>query len=522
MNPFLLVAIAALPQDPPRERFPDQPQQDALHYDLALHVDPAQRQLTGSVHYTFRAEAPLQSIRLDARRSDDWHVTFAGADGQALPSAWDDDAQCVVLTLQQQLGKGEQVQFTAALAGTPVDGFYFKPNRYGDALAFTDHYSIRARGWLPCEDNPTDRARFSLHVEYPRDCEAVGFGVPGEPAAGAPPPPTGFTALDLRSDAEIPPYMWALVVGPFARVHEDGDPRLLDHFVYQQDVAAAKRALVHEAAWLQTMEKTFGPYSYGKYTTVQCPTRWGGFEAPGNVQLAEDLFDSPQGVGTLAHELVHMWFGDGVGYARWREVWLSEGFASYFGPWLWSQQGGPPLQDALRDLRNTWLRSRDGRIKTVRDDTFAHPDQALNANTYPKGAWVLHMLRGELGEEAFFKAPAQYYRDHQGHSLATADFVAAVQSSSGQDLGWFFAQWLDRVGCPELKVAAQDGAITVTQVQKGEPYRFWLRLRWHAPDGAVLARRQRIDQQEQRLAVDGAVRDLEVDPDVELLFRTAR
>src|SRR5262249_42752661 len=135
--------------------------------------------------------------------------------------------------------------------------------------------------------------------------------------------------------------------------------------------------------------------------------------------------------------------------------------------WLWSQQGGPPLPDAMRDLRTTWLRSRDGRMKTVRDDTFAHPDQALNANTYPKGAWVLHMLRGELGEAAFFKALAQYYRDHQGHSLVTADFVAAVQGSCGQDLGWFFAQWLDRVGCPELKVTAQDGAITVTQTQQG-------------------------------------------------------
>src|SRR5262245_66043950 len=98
MNPFVLLALAALPQDPPRERFPDQPQQDALHYDLALHVDPAQRQLTGSVSYTFRAESALQSIRLDARRSDDWHVTFAGEGGHVLPSAWDDDAQCVVLT----------------------------------------------------------------------------------------------------------------------------------------------------------------------------------------------------------------------------------------------------------------------------------------------------------------------------------------------------------------------------------------------------------------------------------------
>ncbi|MCA8965682.1 MAG: hypothetical protein H6838_07540 [Planctomycetes bacterium] len=514
------VLLLQQPQEPSTLRFPDQPAQDALEYAIRLTVDMQRKELQGTVLYTFAAVEPLTTIRLDAQHSDAWRVQFTDLAGAPLPAEWQDDH--VTLTLPQPAAKGEKVQFRGTMQGKPIDGFYFRDNRYGEPMAFTDHYSIRARGWLPCEDHPADRARFTLHLVYPEAEEAVGFGVP-QPQDEVAEVPRGYRALDLAGTAEIPPYMFAIVVGPLARVHEDGDPRIVDHFVYRRDVDKAKVALVHDAAWLRQMEQTFGPYAYGKYTTVQCPTRWGGFEAPGNVQLAENLFDDPaRGVGTLAHELVHMWFGDSVGYSQWREVWLSEGFASYFGPWLHAQAGGPTLQQSMQAMRQRWATSFEGRTKTIRDDHFAHPDAALNSNTYPKGAWVLHMLRGELGDEAFWKALRAYFVRFRGTSVLTTDFVAAVGESSGQDLGWFFAQWLDRVGCPELRADVNAGGIDVEQVQKGEPYTFWLRLRWRDGAGERVERRVRIDAAKVHVPVPGEVTDLQIDPDVELLFRPAR
>lgn len=512
------LALVAAPQQP----FADLPQQDALSYAIALTVDVEQQTLQGSVDYVFAAVEPLATITLDARRSPEWRVDFTDADGKAMFAAWRDEQ--VVLTLSKPLAKGEQVRFHAALAGKPVDGFYFTRNRHGAAMAFTDHYAIRARGWLPCEDHPADRAKFSLHVVHAQGLQLLGYGTPvAHPVASWPAPPAGFVAADLAADAEIPPYMLALVLGPYARVHEDGDARLVDHFVYARDVEKAKAAYGQHATWLQTMERTFGPYLFGKYTTAQCPTRWGGFEAPGNVLLAEDLFEgADHGRGTLAHELVHMWFGDGVGYAAWRDVWLSEGFASYFGPWLQSQTGGPSHRDSLVQMRESWRRSREGRIKSIRDDHFATPDLVLNANTYPKGAWVLHMLRGELGDEAFFKALRAYYGQFAGQAVRNVDFTTAVEKSSGAELSGFFTQWLDRVGCPELKVVAADGAIAIEQVQPGEPYVFWLRLRWRDAAGAVQQQRVRVSGKTTNVPATGGVQDLEVDPDVELLFRPAR
>lgn len=514
-----LALVSFTPQGP--ARFPGVPEQDARHYDINLHIDLQKRQLSGYVDYTFTAVEELKTIRLDARRSDAWQVTFLDAKGTSeLKSDWGKDH--VVVTLPTTAKKGSDVHFRARLRGTPVDGFYFKRNRYGDLMAFTDHYSIRARGWLPCEDHPGDRAKFSVRMTYREGNEAIAFGLAASGLQSIE-EPKGYRTQVLTGQSEIPPYMFAIVVGPLARIREAGDKRLVDHLVYKQDVAKAKAELVNHAAWIAAMEQKFGSYPYGKYMTVQCPTRWGGFEAPGNVQLAERLFDNPgRSQGTLAHELVHMWFGDAVGYSEWREVWLSEGFASYFGPWLHAQTGGPTLQKSMGSLRTRWAKSFEGRTKSIRDDSFPHPDQALNSNTYPKGAWVLHMLRGEVGDDVFFSALKTYVDECRGSSVITEDFVTLIERTTKTELSWFFDQWLDGIGCPELKRSITKQTITIEQVQKGAPYKFWLRLRWQGDGGKLVEKRVRIDAAKVSVPFQGACHDLQLDPDVELLFRAAK
>jgi aminopeptidase N len=516
---FAAATLACLtPQAP--ERFPSLHEQDARRYDIELNIDLAEQRLTGTVDYTFTAVEELNSIRLDAQRSDDWQVTFRDLSGNELTSEWGE--QHVRITLPQPAAKDSDIRFRAELRGKPVDGFYFKQNRYGDLMAFTDHYSIRARGWLPCEDNPDDRAVFSLVMHYPDGNEAVGFGMPTEGFVQQA-KQKGLTTQALTGTSEIPPYMFAIVVGPLARIAEAGDPRLTGHLAYKQDIDKAKAALVHHAAWIAAMEQAFGRYPYGKYMTVQCPTRWGGFEAPGNVQLAESLFDNPtRGQGTLAHELVHMWFGDAVGYAVWREVWLSEGFASYFGPWLHAQSGGPTLSESMSNLRARWRQSFEGRTKSIRDDRFAHPDQALNSNTYPKGAWVLHMLRGEVGDDAFFSALKAYVAACRGRSVTTADFVEIIERETKTELSWFFEQWLDRIDCPTIRLTPGPNSIEITQMQKGDAYKFWIRLRWQNDKDEPVVKRIRVESTSTKVAITGACHDLQIDPKVELLFREAK
>jgi aminopeptidase N len=529
-------------QEPDHSRFVGYPEQDALHYALDLTLDPAKPGLVGSCQYTFRSDVDqLAFIRLDLLPSENYQVSYTSLDGQPLTATADDLG--VKVMLSEPLSKGEQIQFRAHFKGQPADGIYWRNSRYGKPVVYTDHFSTRARGWLPCEDFPGDRASFELQIRTPGKTNQIACSGMGEQTQVEWDGGGVGQQWNSRTQSDISTYMLAFAVGSYMRYQEEGDPRLESHFVYTKDLAKARRGLNRHAEWIALMEKSFGPYAYGKYTTVQVPTRWGGMENPGLVWLMEGIFDGrDRGHGTLAHELVHMWFGDAVGYARWEDAWLSEGFASYLGPWLTEQAGnGAPIRNSMQGIRRRWLNTKAGRLRPIRWQEYGKPDDffgSSSVNTYSKAAFVLHMLRAELGDELFFAGLGNYTRKHSGQAVVTSDFQTAIeevlaqaaQESAGAkwaaddvDLGWFFSQWLDRPDCPHLSFDWNESGVTVKQTQESDPFRFGLTLKWTTAAG---------EEREQRFPIDGRVTEIEleggpirspiIDPHVHLLYRRSK
>ena len=132
------------------------------------------------------------------------------------------------------------------------------------------------------------------------------------------------------------------------------------------------------------------------------------------------------------------------------------------------------------------------------------------------------MLRGEVGDEAFFAALKAYVAKFRGSSITTAQFVACVEEQTGEELGWFFDQWLDRVGCPTLEVTESQDGLRIRQTQQGAPYRCWLRLGWRDDAGLPRGCRVLLDGAGALVATDGGCNQLQIDPSVELLFRLAK
>ncbi len=154
----------------------------------------------------------------------------------------------------------------------------------------------------------------------------------------------------------------------------------------------------------------------------------------------------------IAHEIAHQWFGDCVTEADWHHIWLSEGFATYLtSMYIESVQGKARLASDMARSRSSIIRDSEKNPCPVIDTTITNLMQLLSVNSYQKGAWVLHMLRYETGDDDFIKGLRLFYDGFRNSNALRSDFQESDGRCSGKDLSNFFKQWLEVAGEPELK-----------------------------------------------------------------------
>jgi aminopeptidase N len=180
-------------------------------------------------------------------------------------------------------------------------------------------------------------------------------------------------------------------------------------------------------------------------------------------------------VDVVAHEIAHQWFGDSVTESTWADLWLSEGFATYFSAlFIQRHEGEQAFQEYMKQAAETYFRYEQRSRTPIFDRETEDLLKLLNANNYQKGAWVLHMLRSLLGDDAFFRGVRSYYNDHKNSTASTEDLRAALEKSSGQNLRDFFARWVYGKGHPHYEVTwrwkKDDLTITVRQLQAEPPF----------------------------------------------------
>jgi aminopeptidase N len=166
-------------------------------------------------------------------------------------------------------------------------------------------------------------------------------------------------------------------------------------------------------------------------------------------------------VELVAHETAHQWFGDAVTPATWSDLWLSEGFATYFaGLFVEHAEGRAAFREYMRRKGEEYLKYEQTRRAPIHDRDTEDLNELLNPNNYQKGAWVLHMLRAELGDDAFFRAVRAYYRAHLHRTATTEDLRAAFERASGKNLRRFFARWVYASGHPRYEAEWRWGTTT--------------------------------------------------------------
>jgi aminopeptidase N len=207
-------------------------------------------------------------------------------------------------------------------------------------------------------------------------------------------------------------------------------------------------------AILKFLSDYIGPYPYEKLANVQSKTIYGGMENASAIFYDEGSATSSRTVESLlAHEITHQWFGDMATEKSFAHLWLSEGFATYLTHiYIESKYGMDSLNAEMK-------KDREGVIdfgKTSRKpvvDSISDYMGLLNANSYQKGSWVLHMLRRQLGDSVFKKSIRQYYADYAGNNANSDDLRKVFESVSRKDLNKFFTQWLYTPENPNLKIS---------------------------------------------------------------------
>jgi aminopeptidase N len=246
------------------------------------------------------------------------------------------------------------------------------------------------------------------------------------------------------------------------------------------DSAFAAEAFRPAPAIVEFFSRLVGPFPYPSLAHVQASTMFGGMENPTAIFYDTRAYaarDLPASL--VAHETAHQWFGDAVTEADWHHVWLSEGLATYLAH-LWTEEarGAAAFRTALDESERWFTGARSGAADSARAAILARPivDTAqtdpmalLSPNSYDKAAWVLHQLRGLVGDSAFVRGLRLYYERHRHGTALSGDFAAAMAEASGQDLAWYFEESLFRPGYPRLEVrwwpTGRAVELEITQVQ---------------------------------------------------------
>ncbi|HEY4643450.1 MAG TPA: M1 family aminopeptidase, partial [Bacteroidota bacterium] len=273
-------------------------------------------------------------------------------------------------------------------------------------------------------------------------------------------------------------YLMAVTVSPFT-VSSTGYTKStspfetipVEYYVWKADSAIAAGFLPTVVDMIDFYAGIFGEYPYDKYgMSGIAPFAFGGMEHTNITTLRRNYVTN---VGVVAHELVHQWWGDLVTCGTWADIWLNEGFATY-GDALYSEHTGG--SQALQTRMNAFAQSVFNYDQFNRHpiyDPLEYTSSLFNVNEYQKGAWVLHMLRGLLGDSPFFSIFPAYGEKFRFGNAVTDDFIAFVDSLTGQDFFWFFDQWVYGQGYPEYEYSWSDLGgtvrIIVDQTQTNAP-----------------------------------------------------
>ncbi len=422
---------------------------DVLFYDLNINIKIESPYISGKLNCRFKAtEDNTQFIILDLQKS--LHVDSIKGDGESFVVL--DDS--IKINLSKTLNTNEVGEVEVYYQGVPAlaegtKGLRYSSNISGDPIIASLSTPFLAHYWWPCKDGPSDKP----------DSVYINITIPDTTINGIPliavsngsleniVNENGFNTFQWRERYPIVPYYVMAAISNYKTFQqvfttESGTSFPIDYYVFNDHLTDAQLGVEKMPEAMELFSNLFGEYPFKdeKYGMTQLGF-YGAIENQTNTITNNMSLDW---LSVSVHELSHMWFGDMITCKSWHHGWLNEGFATYSEA-LWAEsQGG---EEAYRSTVASFEYYNSGTLY-LQDDS--DPFNIFISIIYNKGAYVLHMLRGILGDEIFFNALKTYATDPDlvyGYA-ETEDFKNVCENISGRDLDYFFEQWIYNEGFP--------------------------------------------------------------------------
>jgi aminopeptidase N len=463
----------------------DEPYARSRHYDLqhariALRFDLEQRKVFGEVTHTLTAvHDGVAQLAFDSVG-----LTILSVTVNSKPGKFETTATQLLIALDHPTKIGERFEIQIRYEGRPKKGLYFvlPDKNYPDRpkQVWTQGEAEDTRYYIPIYDYPNDRTSTEMIVTVPREWLTISNGKLVEVADAA----SGMKTWHWRQSLPHSTYLISLVAGEYEVTKETWRNIPVAYYVPRGRADRARPTFAHTRQMLDFFSNTLGvPYPWDQYAqTAVDDFVVGGMENTSATTLTTMGLQHPQVAheflegsdGLVSHEMAHQWFGDLVTCKDWGNLWLNEGFATFFAT-LWEEHeyGAEEAAYSRWRSRNMWVNLQ--RLYPVPIVTRNFTDATEYAgNIYTKAGWVLQMLREQLGDDAFFRGLHHYLKSNRGQNVVSADLAKAIEEATATNVDRFFDQWIYGAGAPRFEVhstyeaASRQVKVEVKQTQTVE------------------------------------------------------
>ncbi|MGA8235564.1 MAG: M1 family aminopeptidase, partial [Candidatus Sulfotelmatobacter sp.] len=484
--------------------------------------------------YLNSSELTIDSVTIERPRGMPVKLTYTSQD----PRLW--------IVLDHDYGPTSTLNVRIVYHGFPRTGLFFVnptqsyPNWphevFSQGEAELNHF------WFPCWDYPNDMATSETVTTVPDGQIVVSNGKLVKVTRAA-----GQVTYDWVESVPHSSYLISLAVGPWRRFTDKYEDKPVDYYAPDSvDEATARRSFHLTPDMIGFFSRATGvdyPYEQYAQTTVQ-NFLFGGQENVSATTLTDRTLhdqradqDYPS-TNLVSHELGQQWFGDYVQGRDWANIWLNEGFATYMeGLYTQYHEGNDAYRYAIyNDQLAEQDEDRNSYRRPIVDRHYSDPFDMFDATTHEKGAAVLDMLRylvdGSEGashtasqHELFFQALHHYLVVHRAQDADTPELIKSIRETTGEELDWFFREWVFMAGRPDYRVAASYDAarktekVTVTQTQRTDAetpiFDMPIELALYGSDGKrkKVQVRDNLQQQEFEIPLDFEPRWVDFDPD---------